>query len=184
MEVETIDIVRLTINMLKTNYISSNLALFIRKLMARCSRLEIAMLLQRLFEYQPVPRKTLLQELLNYDEPLFCPVWLQTQLWVLLSDDDLSSLARKIWNKFGFYLQPEAVNLSKEKEDVNMFHYLRSPNYSIFDLTVKACASAIELFQFKEDSQFVNDLVAFYESEWKIIERLSFEACDQDMDKD
>ena len=50
-EVETIDIVRLTINMLRTNYISSNLSLFIRKLMQRCSRLEIAMLLQRLFEY-------------------------------------------------------------------------------------------------------------------------------------
>ena len=75
-EVETIDIVRLTINMLKTNYISSNLGLFIRKLMQRCTRLEIAMLLQRLFEYQPVPRKTLLMEILNYDEPLFCPIWL------------------------------------------------------------------------------------------------------------
>ena len=60
MEVETIDIVRLTINMLKTNYISSNLGQFIRKLMQRCTKLEIAMLLQRLFEYQPVPRKTLL----------------------------------------------------------------------------------------------------------------------------
>ena len=51
MAVETIDIVRLTINMLKTNYISSNLALFVRKLMQRCSKLEIAMLLQRLFDY-------------------------------------------------------------------------------------------------------------------------------------
>jgi len=37
--------------MLKTNYISSNLAPFIRKLMQRCTRLEIAMLLQKLFEY-------------------------------------------------------------------------------------------------------------------------------------
>ena len=47
---------------------------------------------------------TLLILFLNYDEPLFCPVWLQTLLWVLLSDEDLSSIARKIWNKFGFYL--------------------------------------------------------------------------------
>jgi len=85
-------------------------------------------------------------ELLNHDEPLFCPVWLQTQLWVLLSDEDLSSLARKIWNKFGFYLQPETVSLAHEKSDVNMFHYLRSANFSIFDLTVKAVASAIEMF--------------------------------------
>ena len=132
--------------MLKTNYISSNLGLFIRKLMQRCSPLEIAMLLQRLFEYQPVPRKTLLLEILNYDEPLFCPVWLQTLIWVLLSDEDLSSLARKIWNKFGFYLQPEAVMIKHEKKDQNMFNFLRSPNFNIFDLTVKATAAAIELF--------------------------------------
>jgi hypothetical protein len=132
--------------MLKTNYISNNLGLFIRKLMQRCSRLEIALLLQKLFEYQPVPRKTLLQEILNYDEPLFCPVWLQTILWVLLSDEDLSSLARKIWNKFGFYLSPETVSLAREKEDKNMFYYLRSPNFSIFELTVNATACAIELF--------------------------------------
>ena len=43
--VESIDIVRLTINMLKTNYIANNLGQYIRKLMQRCSRLEIAMLL-------------------------------------------------------------------------------------------------------------------------------------------
>ena len=104
------------------------------------------MLLQRLFEYQPVPRKTLLLEILNYDEPLFCPVWLQTLIWVLLSDEDLSSLARKIWNKFGFYLQPEAVMIKHEKKDQNMFNFLRSPNFNIFDLTVKATAAAIELF--------------------------------------
>ena len=44
-QVATIDIVRLTINMLKTNYISSNLAQFMRKLLPRCSRIELAMIL-------------------------------------------------------------------------------------------------------------------------------------------
>jgi len=96
---------------------------------------------------------------LNHDEPLFSPVWLQTQLWVLLSDEELSSLARKIWNKFGIYLQPEALSIAREKEDMNMFHYLRSPNFSIFDLTVQATAAAIELLQFTESSQFVYDLI-------------------------
>jgi len=122
--------------------------------------------------------------LLNYDEPLFCPVWLQTQLWVLLFDEDLSSTARKIWNRFGFYLQPEAVSLARELEDANMFNYLRSPNFNTFDLTVRAMASAIELFQFASNSEFVADLVKFYDSEWTIIERLSFEACEEDMGKD
>ncbi len=81
-------------------------------------------------------------------------------------------------------MQPEALTLAREKEDVNMFHYLRSQNYSIFDLTVRASASAVELFQFMNSSQFVYDLIEFYDSEWKIIERMSFEACEEDMNKD
>ena len=43
--VEPVDIVRLTINMLRTNYLAGNLGQFLRKLMQRCSRIEIAMLL-------------------------------------------------------------------------------------------------------------------------------------------
>lgn len=124
--VQTIDLVRITINMLKTNYISSNLGQFIRKIMARTSKLEIAMMLQRLHEYQPVPRKTFLNEILAYDEPLFCPVWLQSSIWILLYDEDLGSLARKIWNKYGFTLTSETVKLSFEESDKNLFHYLRS----------------------------------------------------------
>lgn len=111
-------------------------------------------------------------------------MWLQTQLWVLLADEDLSSLARKIWNKFGFYLQPEAVLLANEKEDLNMFHYLRSPNYNIFDLTVRSTAAAIELFQYKGSTEFITDLIKFYDDEWKIIEKLSIEACEDYYDKD
>ena len=105
-------------------------------------------------------------------------------LWVLLSDEELSSIARKIWNKFGFYLQPEAVLIAREKDDQNMFHYLRSPNFSIFDLTVRATAAAIELFQFTDSSAFVYDLTQFYDEEWRIIEKLSFEATEDDYNKD
>jgi hypothetical protein len=49
--VQMIDLVRLTINMLKTNYISNNLTGFIRKLIRRTNKIEIALLLQPLFEY-------------------------------------------------------------------------------------------------------------------------------------
>ena len=103
---------------------------------------------------------------------------------MLLQDPELSALARKIWNKFGIYLQPEALTIAREKEDMNMFHYLRSPNFSIFDLTVKAAAGAIELLQFMESSQFIVDLIQFYEDEWRIIEQLSIDACEDDYTKD
>ena len=182
--VESIDIVRLTINMLKTNYIANNLGQYIRKLMQRCSKIEIAMLLQRLFEYQPVPRKTLLLEVLNYDEPLFCPVWFQTQLWVLLFDDELGSLARKIWNKYGFYLQSETMQLAKEKSHRNLFNYLRDKNYSIFNCTIKAAASAIELLHHSPKVSIISDLIEFYDDEWKVIEHLSLESTKHDVDKD
>ena len=63
-QVQLIDLVRLTVNMLKTNYISNTLSGFLRRLIRRTNRVEIALLLQPLFEYQPVPRKVLLNEIL------------------------------------------------------------------------------------------------------------------------
>jgi len=65
-----------------------------------------------------------------------------------------------------------------------MFHFLRSANFSIFDLTVNATAAAIELFQFTDSSAFVFDLIQFYDEEWNIIEKLSFEATEDDYNKD
>jgi len=120
-----IDLVRLTINMLKTNYISHNLNGFLRKLIRRTSKIEIALLLQPLFEYQPVPRKVLLTELYAYDEPLFNPIWFSTQMWILLFDEELGGLARKIFNKFGVTLRSECLEIALEKETRNVFHYLR-----------------------------------------------------------
>lgn len=75
------------------------------------------MMLQRLHDYQPVPRKTFLQEILAFDEPLFSPVWLQSTFWILLFDEDLGSLARKIWNKYGFVVTSESVRLENEERD-------------------------------------------------------------------
>jgi hypothetical protein len=49
--VQMIDLVRLTVNMLKTNYISHNLNGFLKKLIRRTNKIEIALLLQPLFEY-------------------------------------------------------------------------------------------------------------------------------------
>lgn len=65
-----------------------------------------------------------------------------------------------------------------------MFHFLRSANFSIFDLTVNATAAAIELFQFTDQSAFVYDLIQFYNEEWKYIEKLSFEATEDDFNRD
>jgi len=50
-EVKMSDITRLTVNMLKTNYISSNLAGYMRKLLRRTDKTELALLLSPMFEY-------------------------------------------------------------------------------------------------------------------------------------
>lgn len=50
-EVKMLDLVRLTVNMLRTNYISSNLAGYMRKMLRRIDKIELALLLQPLFEY-------------------------------------------------------------------------------------------------------------------------------------
>jgi hypothetical protein len=156
--------------MLKTNYISSNLAGFIRKLIRRTNKLEIALLLQPLFDYQPVPRKVLLTEINQYDEPLFNPIWFSSQMWILLFDEELGGLARKIWNKFGLALRNECLSIKHEKETHNAFHYLRNTNFGIFSLTTKAVGSAMEIYRLSPKlSSIIDDLIEFYRTEWLII---------------
>ena len=90
-----------------------------------------------------MPRKVLLNEILSYDEPLFCPVWFSTQIWMLLFDEDFALLARKINNKFGITLRSEVFELRLERESKNLFHYMRNSNHSIFQTAVRASSAAI-----------------------------------------
>jgi hypothetical protein len=81
--VRMFDLVRLTISMLRTNYMANNLSAFLQRLFKYSNKEELALLLQRMFEYKPVPRAKVLKELLNYEMPLFCPTWFSSQLWIL-----------------------------------------------------------------------------------------------------
>lgn len=118
-----------------------------------------------------MPRKVLLSEIYLYDEPLFCPVWFSTLMWVLLFDEDLGSLSRKIFNKFGLTLRIEALELEHEKTNKNVFHYLRDENFGIFSLTTKAVGAAIEMFRLSPRlNKLIQDLIDFYASEWVVIE--------------
>ena len=56
MRVNNMDLVRLTINMMKSNYIGKNLSNYLNKLIRRLSQEELAIMLQRLFEYDPIAR--------------------------------------------------------------------------------------------------------------------------------
>jgi hypothetical protein len=50
------DLVRLTINMMKSNYIGKNLPVYLNKLIRRLSSEELAVVLQSLFEFDPIAR--------------------------------------------------------------------------------------------------------------------------------
>jgi hypothetical protein len=50
------DLVRLTINMMKSNYIGKNLSGYLSKLIKRLSVEELAVMLQKLFEFDPIAR--------------------------------------------------------------------------------------------------------------------------------
>ena len=78
MRVKNMDLVRLTINMMKSNYIGKNLSNYLNKLIRRLSQEELAIMLQRLFEYDPTARQKFLNEILAQPDPLFCPVWFST----------------------------------------------------------------------------------------------------------
>lgn len=88
----------------------------------------------------------MLSEIYGYDEPLFNPVWFSTQMWMLLFDEELGGLARKIFNKFNVALRYECLSLDLEQEHHNMFYYLRERNWGVFSLTTKAVGSAMELY--------------------------------------
>ena len=78
LRVKNMDLVRLTINMMKSNYIGKNLSNYLNKLIRRLSQEELAIMLQRLFEYDPTARQKFLNEILVQPDPLFCPVWFST----------------------------------------------------------------------------------------------------------
>jgi len=108
----------------------------------------------------------LLTELYAYDEPLFNPVWFATQMWMLLFDEELGGLSRKIFNKFGITLRGECLDIALEKETNNIFYYLRSANFGVFSLTTKAVGSAMEIFrQSQKLTRIVDDLTKFYRTE-------------------
>ena len=76
--VKNMDLVRLTINMMKSNYIGKNLSGYLNKLIRRLSTEELAVMLQRLFDFDPIARHKFLNEILVQPDPLFCPVWFST----------------------------------------------------------------------------------------------------------
>jgi hypothetical protein len=59
-KVENIDLVRVTINMMKSSYVSDNLSQYLADLFKKCTLEQIALMIQRLFEYEPIPRQKFL----------------------------------------------------------------------------------------------------------------------------
>ena len=47
---------------------------------------------------------------------------------------------------------------------------MKTDNFSIFELTVKATASAMELFGSRSLSSSIDSMILFYRKEWHIIE--------------
>lgn len=123
----------------------------------------------------------LLKEIYEYDEPLFNPVWFSSQMWILLFDEELGGLARKIFNKFGITLRFEALEIKEEQETHNCFHYLREKNFQIFSLTTKAIGSAMELFRLTPKlKNIIADLISFYDSELEIIDQEARQAVESE----
>jgi dsRNA-specific ribonuclease len=173
--VQNIDLVRLTINMMKSNYVGKNLSHYLAKLIKRLSQEELGVILYRLFEFSPLARTKLLTELLNHNDPLICPVWMSTQMWIMQFDEEFFSLARKVWNKFGLVLRSGLLDLNKERDYWNIYYHMRSDNIAIFDMTVKAVIAAIEIMHGKF-GQVIDDLLKFYFSEIVVVRQMNLEA--------
>jgi hypothetical protein len=162
--VRNLDLVRLTINMMKSNYIGKNLSHYLAKLLRRLSPEELALMLQRLFDFDPIARQKFMQELLVQARPLYCPVWLSSQMWILQFDEDFFSLSRKIWNRYGMTLRAGVLSLADEERHRNIYHHMRSENTAIFDMSVKATCAILEI-QPDHAEEIFDDLLRFYHTE-------------------
>ena len=106
-------------------------------------------------------------------------------MWILLFDEELGSLSRKIFNKFGLTLRSEVLELQHERSTKNAFHFLRDKNFGIFSMTTRAISSAMELIRTSPRlNTLIDDLVEFYDSEWREIEIESAKAIEADFTKD
>ena len=72
-------------------------------------------------------------------------------MWIMQFDDEFFSLSRKIWNRYGLVLRSGILDISQEKELLNIHHHLRSSNTLIFEMTVKATVAAVEILCNKYD---------------------------------
>ena len=59
-KIENIQLIRVTINMMKSNYISDNLNSFLKMLLRRSNISEIAVMCAKITEYEPIPRSKFL----------------------------------------------------------------------------------------------------------------------------
>ena len=96
-------------------------------------------------------------------------------MWIMQFDEELFSLSRKIWNKYGMVLRQGALDLEQENDLSNIYFHLRSSNTGIFDMTVKAAAAAIETQASRYDI-IIDDLLRFYQSEIIKVKQLNLDA--------
>jgi hypothetical protein len=116
-----------------------------------------------------------MQELLVQARPLYCPVWLSSQMWILQFDEEFFSLSRKIWNRYGMALRTGVLSLDDEKRYRNIYHHMRSPNTGIFDMSVKATCAILEIQPDSAEEVF-DDLLRFYHTEMIHVKQLNLQA--------
>ena len=89
-------------------------------------------------------------------------------MWIMQFDEEFYSLARKVWNKFGFVLRPGTFELQNEKENWNMYYHMRSNDIGIFEMSVRAFIAGIEVSHGKFGG-IIDDLLKFYFSEIVVV---------------
>ena len=129
-------------------------------------------MLREMFEYDPVAREAFLIQIKAMKNEIEVPEWLVTMMWVMQFDDEYYQLARDIWAKFDMKLMPTSLYLQSPG---NIYTHFRSPNTTIFDMSVKAACAALDLHKNKADKVF-DDLLKWFDDEVEIVKRLAIEA--------
>jgi hypothetical protein len=81
--VRNIDLVNLSVTMMKTNYTGKTLSTYLQKLFRQSSESEIHIMLKEMFEYDPVAREAFCIEIKKMKNEISVPDWLVTMIWVM-----------------------------------------------------------------------------------------------------
>jgi len=158
-----IDIIRIAINMCKSNYMADNSSKvqdFLERLFTKISNEELSLMINYVLEFEPYPLELFLTALWNINKPLVKVRWIITKLWMCqMNEGWIQEITNQIWNKHCFNI--DLIHKQSASLKDSLVYYLSSEDIDKFDMSKSALISSIELHH-AHIKNLIEELKEFY----------------------